>query len=115
MRRMGAITGRVLDENGIGLSDADVLAYRAGLPLGIAGQAVSDDRGVYRIHGLDPGKYWVRAGPQTLEDGSGLLPAFGPEALESRDARVYHVAVDTETKDVDLRPPAGSLLRLSRT
>lgn len=115
MRRMGAVTGRILDENGIGLPDIPVVAYRAKLPLRIAGHAVSDDRGVYRIHGLDPGRYWVRTAAQTLDDGSGLLPTFAPESGESRDARLFRVAVDSETPDADIRPVFGSLLRLTVT
>ena len=44
MRRMGAITGTVLDENGIGMPGIDVIAYRASLPLRVAGRGSSDDR-----------------------------------------------------------------------
>jgi hypothetical protein len=78
LRHKGAVTGRVLDENGIGTAGIPVLAYRARLPLRSAGSAISDDRGVFRIHGLDRGKYWVRSGAHTLDDGSGWLPTFGP-------------------------------------
>src|SRR5436309_7127583 len=35
MRRMGAITGRILDENGIGVPGVNVVAYRTRLPLRI--------------------------------------------------------------------------------
>ena len=66
LRRKGAITGRVLDENGVARAGVSVLAYRARLPLRSAGTGLSDDRGVYRIHGLDPGKYWVRSAAHTL-------------------------------------------------
>ena len=115
MRRMGAITGRVLDENGIGLPGVSVLAYRARLPLRPVANGISDDRGVYRIAGLQPGKYWVRTAAYTLEDGSGILPTFGPLARESREARVHEVKVDAETPDADVRPEAGSLFQLSGT
>lgn len=113
MHRMGAITGRVLDENGIGLTSVPVVAYRARLPLRLAGRAESDDRGVYRIHGLDPGKYWVRTAGCNLDDGLRLLPTFAPEARESHEARVYPVAVDTEMPDADVRPFPGVLFRLT--
>src|SRR5205814_7105447 len=49
MRRKGAITGRVLDENGVATARIPILAYPARLPLRSAGSAVSDDRGVFRI------------------------------------------------------------------
>ncbi len=103
MRHKGAVTGRVLDENGVGISDAPVLAYRARLPIRLAGSAITDDRGVYRIHGLEPGKYWVRSGAFVLEDGTGVLPTFGPESLESREARIHVVALDSDTPDADVR------------
>jgi hypothetical protein len=74
LRHKGALTGRVLDENGVARAGVSVLAYRARLPLRSAGSAVSDDRGVFRVHGLEPGKYWARSAGHTLDDGSGWLP-----------------------------------------
>lgn len=112
LRHKGAITGRVLDENGVVASGISVVAYSARLPLRSAGIAVSDDRGMYRIHGLDPGKYWVRSAAQTLEDGSGWLPTFGPLAREVREARIHRVTVDADTADADISPEPGALFRL---
>jgi hypothetical protein len=112
MRRRGAITGRVLDENGVGRPGTTVFAYRARLPLRSVGSGVSDDRGVYRIHGLAPGKYWVRAAAQTLDDGSGWLPTYGPQGREIREARVHRVSVDADTADADVSPEAGALFRV---
>lgn len=112
LRHKGALTGRILDENGVATSGIPVVAYRARLPLRSAGTATSDDRGVYRIHGLDPGKYWVRSGAQTLDDGSGWLPTFGPQAREVRDARIHQVTVDSDTADADISPEPGALFRI---
>jgi hypothetical protein len=89
MRHKGALTGRVLDENGVGASGVPVVAYRAQLPLRTAGRAIADDRGVFRIAGLAPGKYWVRSGTHILEDGTGWIPTFGPQSRELRNARVH--------------------------
>jgi hypothetical protein len=113
LRHKGALTGRVLDENGIGTAGVPVLAYRARLPLRSAGSAVSDDRGVFRISGLDPGKYWARSGAHILNDGSGWLPTFAPQGREVRDARVYQVTVDADTTDADVSPEPGTLFHLS--
>jgi len=112
MYRKGAITGRVLDENGVGMEGFPVIAYRARLPLRSDGRAISDDRGVYRIHGLAPGKYWVRSVAQTLDDGSGRLPMFGREAPETKDAFTYRVKLDEETPYADVRPAPGNLFHL---
>jgi protocatechuate 3,4-dioxygenase beta subunit len=115
MRRKGAITGRVLDENGVAIPGVQVLAYRARLPLRTAGRGVSDDRGVYRIIGLDPGKYWVRTATYAHEDGSGRLPTFGPESRDAVQSRIHIAAADIDTSDADIRPAAGDLFRLSGT
>jgi len=112
LRHKGAVTGRVLDENGVGAAGVQVVAYRARAPLRSMGNAISDDRGVFRIYGLDPGKYWVRSDSTTLDDGSGWLPTFGPQSRESRDARVYQVTVDADTPDADVIPEPGTLFHL---
>lgn len=109
MRHKGALTGRVLDENGVGAPRVPVVAYRAVLPLRTAGGATSDDRGVFRIAGLDPGKYWVRSGAHTLEDGSGWGPTFGPQSREVRYARLHQVTVDADAAYADVSPEPGPL------
>jgi hypothetical protein len=113
MRRRGAITGRVLDENGVGTAGVPVVAYRARLPLRLGASATSDDRGVYRLAGLEPGRYWVRSGPHTLEDGASWIPTFSPQDGEPRNAKVYEVAVDSDTTDADVHPRHGQLFTLS--
>lgn len=112
MHRKGAITGRVLDENGVGIEGVPVVAYRARLPLRVLGEGVSDDRGVYRIHGLDAGKYWVRSTTHTLDDGSGVIPTFGPQSREVREARAYDVRLDDDTPDADVHPEFGHLFKV---
>ncbi len=113
LHRMGAITGTVLDENGIGIPRVPVIAYAAKLPLRIAGRGTADDRGVYRIAGLPLGKYWVRTASHVLEDGTGMLPYFGPEAGEPRDAILYEVRFDNDTPDANIRPRPGALATLT--
>lgn len=112
MHRKGAITGRVLDENNVGIEGVPVVAYRARLPLRVAGEGVSDDRGVYRIHGLEAGKYWVRSATHTLDDASGVLPTFSPGSREVREARAYDVRLDDDTPDADVHPEFGRLFNI---
>jgi hypothetical protein len=113
LHRMGAVTGTVFDENGVGIPRVPVVAYRARLPLRIVSQGTTDDRGIYRLTGLELGKYWVRTSATLLDDGSGLLPLFSPESREPRDALLHEVRFDNDTTDANIRPEPGSLATLS--
>jgi protocatechuate 3,4-dioxygenase beta subunit len=112
MRRLGAIMGRLVDENEVALPDVEVLAYRVQQPLRIAAKAKSDDRGIYRLSGLAPGRYWVRNAAAELEDGSGLLPTFYPGATGTEEARPLRADLDADTDGIDFRPLPGHLLTL---
>ena len=110
LHKLGVITGTLRDENGVGLPGVRVLAYPRRLPLRSVAQATSDDRGVYRLHGLAPGKYWVRSAAHAFsETGDALLPTFAPEVNASREARISEARLDVETAYADLRPLAGRL------
>jgi protocatechuate 3,4-dioxygenase beta subunit len=112
LRRFAAISGTVLDENEIGILDQKVIAYSAILPLRIAASATTDDRGIYRIHGLEPGSYYVRTAAKQLEDGSGLLPTFHKETSVVDQAMTVDVDLDQQADDVDVRPFPGKLFRV---
>jgi hypothetical protein len=113
LRRYGAISGTLLDENEIGIPDQKVVAYQAKLPLRIAASAISDDRGIYRIHGLEPGTYHVRSAAELLEDGSGLLPTFHKETMQVDQSITVDVDLDQQADEVDIRPLPGKLFRVS--
>jgi hypothetical protein len=113
MRRRGGLTGHVYDENGVPMAGIPVIAYRARLPLRAAATAASDDRGVYRIGGLEPGRYWVRSAAQRLGDESSWLPTFGPVTREASQARVQSVLIENDTAFADIHPEQGALFSLS--
>ena len=112
LRRFGAISGTVLDENEVGIPDQKVIAYPATMPLQIAATATTDDRGEYRIHGLEPGTYYVRAAAKQLEDASGLLPTFHKETMVVDQSVTVEVDLDQQADDVDIRPLPGKLFRV---
>ncbi len=65
----GVITGMVLDENNEASTGTQVTAWRAEMRTGEkryaqVGSDQTDDRGTYRIYGLLPGDYIVRATPR---------------------------------------------------
>ena len=110
--RLGAVIGSVLDENEVGLADHDVVAYRAARPLQIAGRARTDDRGRYRLSGLEPGRYFVRTAARQLED-AGYLPTFHRDTLRVDEAAAVEVELDRDTPDINLHPIGGRLVTLS--
>jgi hypothetical protein len=110
LRKLGVLTGRVFDENRIGIRRVGVSAYSMKPPFRSVGTAESDDRGVFRIHGLAEGKYRLRSQPFRHDDGLPLLPTFAPEMLMPRDSLIYASALDRETTDIDVTPIAGNLI-----
>ena len=116
LHRLGVITGSVVDDNGEGIPDFAVNAVTAD-PNTVSGRiswsGVTDDRGVFRIPGLDPGRYYVATAPRESSDGAGLLPTYYPKTLNMSEGRVVTVDVDRETEGVHIQPISGRLLRLS--
>ncbi len=67
--RGGVITGTVLDERGEAIPGTPVRVMRYVIQNGVrtlqsAGNGTTDDRGVYRVYGLQPGEYVVAATPR---------------------------------------------------
>jgi len=103
--RGSAITGHVYDENGDPLPGAAVRAGRYQYGQGMrqlvpAGTAQTDDRGEYRVWGLNPGEYYISAiarnpgvpagrgfAAQTGPAGPGAFIARGRGATPAADGR----------------------------
>jgi hypothetical protein len=112
LSRFGAITGVVRDENEVGIPEQDVAAYTNTEPPHFVTRGRSDDRGVYRISGLDPGSYLVRTtGNEDME--LSYLPTFGRQTLRVAEARPVQVYLDDDARDADVRPIRGTLFTLS--
>lgn len=114
MYRYSGISGTVLDENDVGLYEHEVIAYRNTRPPQIVARSKSNDRGLYRILGLEPGTYLVRTAPTFSEEGS-YLPTFGKETLDVESARPVELEVDQLVNNMDLRPFKGRLVTVSGT
>ncbi len=123
--RGGVLTGRVVDDYGEPVVGARVT------PVGkLPGQDVliargilttTDDRGVYRAHGLTPGKYTVRVvppgpsgrGPVRLQGNEPeLLPAFATSATDPAAAEFVVVRASADAM-LDVRLSAGRLSRVA--
>ena len=77
LTRGGVLTGTVLDEDGEAIPGTQVRALRFVFQNGQrtlqpAGNGSTDDRGVYRIYGLQPGDYVIGATPRNVNAGPGI-------------------------------------------
>ncbi|HMV48526.1 MAG TPA: carboxypeptidase regulatory-like domain-containing protein [Blastocatellia bacterium] len=115
--RGGVISGKLTDEDGRIVIEESVYTYkldqngkRAPNTGPVFSEWRTDDRGVYRIYGLEPGRYLVSAGASSEEasirigSGGGFYRrTFHPEAAEEADAKIIEVRSGGEAENVDIR------------
>jgi hypothetical protein len=114
MPRFSSISGVIVDENDVGLPEHEVVAMSNTRPPRMMVKAQADDRGIYRISGLDPGSYLVRTLDRSYEDG-GYLPTFYRETARVDEAGTIETMVDQETTNIKVRPFPGRLYTISGT
>jgi len=117
--RGGVITGKVTDADGRPVIQQQVNLYRVetfdqqqqGQPRRIYANArgQTDDRGMYRVFGLMPGRYKVGVGrsdesfaPSFSAQRSTYQQVFHPDVSDQAKATVIEVGEGTEAKDVDI-------------
>ncbi len=102
--RAGVISGTVLDDQGEAMPGTQVRVYRYVMQNGTrvpqqAGSGATDDRGMYRIFGLQPGDYLVGATPTMAAMGrAGMAPASAQALDEDASpgyAPVYYPGTTT--------------------
>jgi len=113
----GAITGRVTDADGRPVVQQQVFIYRADLlerqqqtpqqPVYPTNSTQTDDRGIYRMFGLPPGRYKVAAGrsDDTLNPAAGRATykqVFHGDVSDQAKAIVIEVGEGTEATGVDI-------------
>ena len=113
LARLGAISGEVVDENEVGLPGVSVTALRLGELLKAAATARTDDRGRFRLPGLEPGRYLVRTGAQALAGGAGLLPTYYGQTASAARAAAVTVRLDEEVEAIRITPLEGRLAKLA--
>jgi protocatechuate 3,4-dioxygenase beta subunit len=105
----GSISGRVLDSDGEPIEQASVVAEGAMS----SGSADTDDKGQFRIGGLAPGKYHVRAKPQAMQvppeirtDGTvevHYARTWFSGSLDEKGATRVQVAAGAEVSGIEIR------------
>ena len=129
--RMSLITGRVFDEAGEAISGVQVFAMRSMyfegrrrlVPVAGGPPATTDDAGQYRILGLAPGSYFVRAGVRetwTVSDGGtdqvmGYAPTYFPSTTSIADAQRVTVSLGQEASNTDIGLVPGRAVNVSGT
>ena len=108
--RGGVITGKVTDSDGRPVIEENIsispVETKESYFYSGTTQAPTDDRGIYRMFGVPPGKYRVSAGQD--EDGSfgwragGYRRTFHPAANEASQATIIEVTEGSEATNVDI-------------
>jgi carboxypeptidase family protein len=110
--RLGAIAGKIVDENEVGLAQYDVVVYRNTQPPIFVNRMSTDDRGMYRFGLLDPGAYLIRTAAKTYEE-SGYLPTFHKNVTAVEQARQIDVMLDQQAEDINVQPLGGHLFKVA--
>ncbi len=117
--RMGLISGRVLDDAGEPMAGVTVQAVRSAYVEGrrqfviaamTSGFQGTDDTGEYRLNGLTPGTYYVRAMTRETWTSTasgrreviGFRPTFYPGTHDAGEARMIEVGVGQRVTNADI-------------
>ena len=139
LQRNGSVSGRITDEYGDPVENVTVrllqLHYFAGrreaVDVALAGGQSTDDTGAYRIYGVPPGDYVVRAsvtdrivnstlngdGPavRPLADLPGYAPTYYPSGISPATAQTISVGLGQELQGIDFSLSAAATARVSGT
>jgi protocatechuate 3,4-dioxygenase beta subunit len=116
LTRGGVITGRVTDaggqplvQEGIRLIGLDERGQKRPVSLPYSFMFSTDDRGVYRLFGVPPGRYVVSAGVDTnagyVRTGFGIsyyALTYHPDATDQSKATIIEVTSGGETTGIDI-------------
>ena len=136
--RGSVLAGRIVDEFGEAVADAEVQAMRLQYQNGkrrltpSGRTAMTNDLGQFRIYGLPPGEYYVSAslrnmnslvvdllggqgGPQGSNQSTGYASTYYPGTPNPADAQRVSVAVGQELASVDIQLQPVRLARITGT
>lgn len=113
LQRGAVVTGRLFDANGRAVVEQSVVLKKVGNSAKaqtITCSEQSDDRGVYRCYGLEPGQYIVGAGVDPKETGyptiMGARPyarTWYPGVAQEDEAATVEVIVEKEASGIDFK------------
>ena len=112
LARGGVMTGRIVDEFGEPLAGLEMAVMRSVTMNGKrelqqVGSGSTDDLGEFRLFGLAPGQYAVRAtwrrlgpGDATSPDRTGYAPTFFPGTIDAAHAQRFALAANQTISDL---------------
>jgi 5-hydroxyisourate hydrolase-like protein (transthyretin family) len=112
LKRGAVVTGRLFEANGRAILEQQVVLKKFGAQVNaqiIRCSESSDDRGIYRCYGLEPGRYIVGAGSDPKEDNYPVLGrrsyvrAWYPGVAQEDKATPVEVTVEKEASGIDLQ------------
>jgi len=121
--RGGVITGKIIDADGRPLIEEEVMIFPVESRQGFFQHtapihARTDDRGIYRMFGVAPGKYRVAAGRDDGDSfgmrGGGFRRTFHPSAIEASEATIIEVTEASEATGVDITLPEPTVYYSAR-
>jgi hypothetical protein len=108
----GVITGKVVDADGHPIVEERINLLSADYPRSgtshVPGSFQTDDRGIYRIFGIRPGRYKVSLGEESIGVHRGFgtgrtLPiTFYPDVADAARATVIEIGEGTEATKIDI-------------
>ena len=110
--RGAVVTGRLFDERGRSIIEQEVILMKQGADgkkQTIKCNDRSDDRGIYRCYGVEPGKYIVGAGADPKEgdlqmyQGRQYLRAWFPGVRDEDKATTIDVKIEAESAGIDIK------------
>ena len=133
LRPFAVIAGTVRDQDGEPLARAQITLHRLQFDNGrrrverLSGFFVrTDDQGQYRVAGLPPGRYYLRAEPDHMASMSGenhspksdrpletLLPALYPGVADPGAARPVEIAAGARVTGIDITLPRSATQRVT--
>jgi len=111
----GVITGRILDEFGDPVTDAQVMPMRSQFAGGrrqfvpIGRPSMTNDIGEFRLFALSPGQYYVTAtlltlggAPASTDDRNGYAPTYYPGTANQAEAQRITVGLGQTITDLNM-------------
>ena len=112
LTRGAVVTGHLFDDRGRKVIEETVVLIKQGKEgqkKPVTCSDTSDDRGVFRCYGLEPGKYIVGAGTDSKEGNLQLYASISytrtwyPGVAEEEKAKVIEVKIEEETSGIDIK------------